>query len=240
MQGHQRYSRSRAPGASCARPSWPSRTATPPTPRHRPRQRGSSLDARLQDAEFSFHRDREAAGSRPPTPGSSDRLPRPPGLDGRQARPPRGRGRAIWPERSARPTSATAEAVEAARLAKADQGAILVAEFSELEGYVAAVYARWRASTRPSPWPWSSSTCPRGRLAAAGDRGRGAAGGGGEGRQPDRRLRGRRGADRMGTLRPRASARRGAGADRARPRLGRRPLRPVAPGVRAPGGRAPS
>ena len=35
-----------------------------------------------------------------------------------------------------------AEATEAARLAKADQGAMLVAEFSELEGYVAAVYAR--------------------------------------------------------------------------------------------------
>ena len=35
-----------------------------------------------------------------------------------------------------------ADAAEAARLAKADQGAILVAEFSELEGYVAAVYAR--------------------------------------------------------------------------------------------------
>jgi glycyl-tRNA synthetase beta chain len=35
-----------------------------------------------------------------------------------------------------------AAAEHAARLAKADQGAVLVAEFSELEGYVAAEYAR--------------------------------------------------------------------------------------------------
>ena len=38
------------------------------------------------------------------------------------------------------PTRAAAD--HAARLAKADQGAVLVAEFSELEGYVAAEYAR--------------------------------------------------------------------------------------------------
>lgn len=43
----------------------------------------------------------------------------------------------------------TADAEAAARLAKVDQGAVLVAEFSELEGYAAAHYAR--LAGRPEP-----------------------------------------------------------------------------------------
>jgi glycyl-tRNA synthetase beta chain len=99
------------------------------------------LDARLQDAEFSFDKDLEA------------------GLDALDAR----LGAIVFHQRLgtmadkrdrlvagvaeiAGAVGAGAEAreaaAEAARLAKADQGAVLVAEFSELEGYVAAEYAR--------------------------------------------------------------------------------------------------
>ncbi|HEX2504003.1 MAG TPA: glycine--tRNA ligase subunit beta [Miltoncostaeaceae bacterium] len=99
------------------------------------------LDARLQDAEFSFERDREA------------------GLEALDAR----LGSIVFHARLGsmadkrdRLVAGVADiaaavgagagvartAAEAARLAKVDQGAVLVAEFSELEGYAAAVYAR--------------------------------------------------------------------------------------------------
>ncbi|MGD9694807.1 MAG: glycine--tRNA ligase subunit beta [Thermoleophilia bacterium] len=99
------------------------------------------LDARLQDAEFSFHKDREAGLA---------------ALDARldaivfhqrlgtmaQKRDRLVEGTAALADAVGAPAAARAAAVEAARLAKADQGAVLVAEFSELEGYVAAEYAR--------------------------------------------------------------------------------------------------
>jgi glycyl-tRNA synthetase beta chain len=99
------------------------------------------LDARLQDAEFSFDKDLEA------------------GLEALDAR----LGAIVFHQRlgtmadkrdrlvagvEALAGAVGADAVargwaaEAARLAKADQGAVLVAEFSDLEGYVAAEYAR--------------------------------------------------------------------------------------------------
>lgn len=99
------------------------------------------LDARLQDAEFSFDKDLEAGldaldrrldaivfhqrlGS---MAAKRDRL-----VDGAAE---------VAAAVGADPDTREA-AVAAARLAKADQGAVLVAEFSELEGYVAAEYAR--------------------------------------------------------------------------------------------------
>ena len=99
------------------------------------------LDARLQDAEFSFERDREA------------------GLEALDARldaivfharlgsmaDKRDRlvaGVADLAAATGAGDEAARTAAEAARLAKVDQGSVLVAEFSELEGYAAAVYAR--------------------------------------------------------------------------------------------------
>lgn len=99
------------------------------------------LDARLQDAEFSFDKDLEA------------------GLEALDARldaivfhtrlgtmaDKRDRlvaGVVDLAEAAGAGAGARADAERAARLAKADQGAVLVAEFSELQGYVAAEYAR--------------------------------------------------------------------------------------------------
>ncbi len=98
------------------------------------------LDARLQDAAFSFDVDRtagmEALDARLPDivfhqrlgsmADKRDRL-----MEGARALA----GLAGLSDHDA------AAAAEAGRLAKVDQGAVLVAEFSELEGYVAAQYA---------------------------------------------------------------------------------------------------
>ncbi|MGD9573268.1 MAG: glycine--tRNA ligase subunit beta [Thermoleophilia bacterium] len=99
------------------------------------------LDARLQDAEFSFGKDLEA--------GLED-------LDSRldaivfhaklgtmaQKRDRLVEGVDDIANAVGAAGDARADAGRAARLAKVDQGAVLVAEFSELEGYVAAEYAR--------------------------------------------------------------------------------------------------
>ncbi|MDX6556795.1 MAG: glycyl-tRNA synthetase beta chain [Miltoncostaeaceae bacterium] len=99
------------------------------------------LDARLQDAAFSFQRDREAGLEQLDARLSSivfharlgtmaakrDRLIA---------------GVADIADAIGADLETAAAAGEAARLAKVDQGAVLVAEFSELEGYVAAEYAR--------------------------------------------------------------------------------------------------
>jgi glycyl-tRNA synthetase beta chain len=99
------------------------------------------LDARLQDAEFSFDKDLEAG---------LDALDR--RLDAivfhkrlgtmadKRDRLVAGVGEIAAAVGADPATRETAE--RAAALAKADQGAVLVAEFSELEGYVAAEYAR--------------------------------------------------------------------------------------------------
>ncbi|MDX6647903.1 MAG: glycyl-tRNA synthetase beta chain [Miltoncostaeaceae bacterium] len=99
------------------------------------------LDARLQDAAFSFDRDREAGlaalNGRLATIVFHQRLGSVADKRDRLVD-----GVAALAAATGADAGAAAIAEEAARLAKADQGAILVAEFSELEGYVAAHYAR--------------------------------------------------------------------------------------------------
>ena len=179
------------------------------------------LDARLQDAEFSFERDREAGLA---------------ALDARldaivfharlgtmaDKRDRLVAGVADIAAAVGADDEAARTAGEAARLAKVDQGAVLVAEFSELEGYVAAEYARLEGVDEAVARAIEEQYLPEGQDSPLPQTdGRGDPGRGREGRQPDRRLRRRRGADRLeGPLRP-APRRRRAGADRARPRLGR-------------------
>jgi glycyl-tRNA synthetase beta chain len=99
------------------------------------------LDARLQDAAFSFDRDREAGlaalNQRLSTMVFHQRLGTVADKRDRLVDGVAALAAAVGAE-----GGAAAVAEEAARLSKADQGAILVAEFSELEGYVAAHYAR--------------------------------------------------------------------------------------------------
>jgi glycyl-tRNA synthetase beta chain len=141
MQGHQRYFPLESPDGAL-RPAF--LAVSNGDPAHAAviaRGYEDVLDARLQDAEFSFERDREA------------------GLEALDAR----LGAIVFHARLGsmadkrdRLVAGVADiaaavgadgavastAAEAARLAKADQGAVLVAEFSELEGYAAAVYSR--------------------------------------------------------------------------------------------------
>ena len=99
------------------------------------------LDARLQDAAFSFEVDREAGltalDARLDTIVFHKRL-------GTMAdkRERLRAGVADLAGRLGADPATAATAGEAARWAKADQGAVLVAEFSDLQGYVAAEYAR--------------------------------------------------------------------------------------------------
>jgi glycyl-tRNA synthetase beta chain len=104
--------------------------------------RGNSdvLDARLQDAAFSFDRDREAGlaalDARLDTIVFHKRLG---SMADKRDRLAAGAGdlaRAVGLG-----ADAVAAAERAGRLAKVDQGAVLVAEFSDLQGYVGAEYA---------------------------------------------------------------------------------------------------
>ena len=99
------------------------------------------LDARLQDAEFSFDKDLEAGlvalDARLDAIVFHTRLGT---MAQKRDRLVAGVLELADAVGGDPPTRAAAE--HAARLAKADQGAVLVAEFSELEGYVAAEYAR--------------------------------------------------------------------------------------------------
>ena len=99
------------------------------------------LDARLQDAEFSFDKDLEAGldalDRRLDAIVFHKRLG---SMAAKRDRLVAGVGEIAAAVGADPQTRATAE--RAAALAKADQGAVLVAEFSELEGYVAAEYAR--------------------------------------------------------------------------------------------------
>lgn len=99
------------------------------------------LDARLQDAAFSFDKDLEAGlaalDARLDSIVFHQRLGTMAQKRDRLVEGVGGLSDAVGADAQARGRSA-----EAARLAKADQGAVLVAEFSELEGYVAAEYAR--------------------------------------------------------------------------------------------------
>jgi glycyl-tRNA synthetase beta chain len=99
------------------------------------------LEARLQDAAFSFAKDRDAGlaelDRRLDTIVFHQRLGT---MADKRERLVAGVG-ALAEAVGADPDDA-AHAEQAARLAKVDQGAVLVAEFSDLEGYVAAQYAR--------------------------------------------------------------------------------------------------
>ena len=132
------------------------------------------------------------------------------------------RGSPTWPAAVGADDGDRGRRAAAARLAKADQGAVLVAEFSELQGYVAAEYARLEGIDEAVALAVERAVpARRARLADAATEAGGAARGDREGRQPGRRLRGRRGPHRLeGPVRP-APGRRRAGADRARARLGR-------------------
>lgn len=99
------------------------------------------LDARLQDASFSFDRDREAGLS-----ALNERLAtivfhkRLGSMAQKRDRLAAGAGEVAH---AVGLRDADAErAARAGALAKVDQGAVLVAEFSELQGYVGAEYAR--------------------------------------------------------------------------------------------------
>lgn len=104
--------------------------------------RGNSdvLDARLQDAAFSFDRDREAGlaalDARLDTIVFHQRLGSMADKRDRLAAGAADLARAIGLS-----PDATADAERGGRLAKVDQGAVLVAEFSDLQGYVGAEYA---------------------------------------------------------------------------------------------------
>ncbi len=141
MQGHQRYFPLRDAAGDLLPAFLAVSNGDPAHAATITRGNEGVLDARLQDAEFSFDKDLEAGLA---------------ALDGRLdtivfhkklGTMAHKRDRLVagvsdlcvrlgagGPEREA--------AEHAARLAKADQGAVLVAEFSELEGYVAAEYAR--------------------------------------------------------------------------------------------------
>lgn len=99
------------------------------------------LDARLQDAAFSFEVDREAGlaalDARLDTIVFHQRLGTMAAKRDRLVEGVAELGRTAGLE-----DEEIATAVAAARLAKADQGAVLVAEFADLQGEVAAEYAR--------------------------------------------------------------------------------------------------
>lgn len=99
------------------------------------------LSARLQDAIFSFDKDREAGlealGGRLETIVFHKKLGT---MADRRTRLVD--GVAALAAAVGADEGATAHAVRAAFLAKADQGAVLVDEFSDLQGFVAAEYAR--------------------------------------------------------------------------------------------------
>jgi glycyl-tRNA synthetase beta chain len=148
MQGHQRYFPLEGPDGAL-RPAF--LAVSNGDPAHAGaivRGYEDVLDARLQDADFSFERDREA------------------GLEALDAR----LGAIVFHARLGtmadkrdRLVAGVADiaaaagagedvartAAEAARLAKVDQGAVLVAEFSELEGYAAGQYARLEGVAEP-------------------------------------------------------------------------------------------
>lgn len=106
------------------------------------------LDARLQDAAFSFDVDRKAGlaalDARLPDIVFHQRLG---SMADKRDRLVEG-SRAIA-GLAGLSDEATTAAAEAAELAKVDQGAVLVAEFSELEGYVAAQYAATEGRSEP-------------------------------------------------------------------------------------------
>jgi glycyl-tRNA synthetase beta chain len=141
MQGHQRYFPLAGPDGDLLPAFLAVSNGDPAHADLITRGNEDVLDARLQDAAFSFDRDREAGLA---------------ALDARldaivfhkqlgtmaQKRDRLEAGVADLAGRVGADPATRALAEHAARLAKADQGAVLVAEFSDLQGYVAAEYAR--------------------------------------------------------------------------------------------------
>ena len=149
------------------------------------------LDARLQDAEFSFDRDLEAGlqalDARLDAIVFHKRLGTMAQKRDRLVAGVRELADAVGADPATREAAA-----QAARLAKADQGAVLVAEFSELEGYVAAEYAPPRGRLRRGRDRGGGALPARGAgLADAVERGGRAGRGRREDRQPGGGVRGR-------------------------------------------------
>jgi len=141
MQSHQRYFPLRRPDGSLAARFL---AVSNGDPRHADtiaRGNAGVLDARLQDASFSWDRDREAGldalDARLATIVFHARL----GTMA-QKRDRLAAGAARIAEAAGLDAATQADAERAGRLAKVDQGAVLVAEFSDLQGYVGAEYAR--------------------------------------------------------------------------------------------------
>jgi glycyl-tRNA synthetase beta chain len=141
MQGHQRYFPLEEPGGGLRAAFLAVSNGDPAHAGTIARGYEDVLDARLQDAEFSFERDREgglaALDARLDAIVFHARLGT---MADKRDRLVAGVADVAAAVGAADPVARTA--AEAARLAKVDQGAVLVAEFSELEGYVAAEYAR--------------------------------------------------------------------------------------------------
>lgn len=141
MQGHQRYFPLRDAAGELLPAFLAVSNGDPAHAAIITRGNEGVLDARLQDAEFSFDKDLEAGLA---------------ALDARldaivfhkklgtmaDKRDRLVAGVSDLAVRLGADEATRAAAEHGARLAKADQGAVLVAEFSELEGYVAAEYAR--------------------------------------------------------------------------------------------------
>lgn len=141
MQSHQRYFPLRADDGALLPAFLAVSNGDPAHAGVITRGNEAVLEARLQDAGFSFDRDLEAGldalGARLDTIVFHKRLGT---MADKRERLVVGTGEiaaAVGAD-----GAATEAAAEAARLAKVDQGAVLVAEFSELEGYVGAEYAR--------------------------------------------------------------------------------------------------
>lgn len=141
MQSHQRYFPLERPDGSLAPAFLAVSNGDPAHAEVITRGNEGVLDARLQDAAFSFAKDREAGlaalDARLDSIVFHQRL----GTMAQKRDRLVANARELAAAVGADPT-AVSVAAAAAGLAKADQGAVLVAEFSDLQGYVAAEYAR--------------------------------------------------------------------------------------------------
>ena len=141
MQGHQRYFPLRDDDGGLLPKFLAVSNGDPAHAATITRGNEGVLDARLQDAEFSFDKDLEAGLVA--LDARLDAIVFHKRLGTMAQKRDRLVAGVLELADAVGADPATREAAEhAARLAKADQGAVLVAEFSELEGYVAAEYAR--------------------------------------------------------------------------------------------------
>lgn len=140
MQSHQRYFPLRLPDGSLAPRFLAVSNGDPAHAATIARGNAGVLDARLQDASFSWDRDREAGlgalDARLDTIVFHAKL-------GSMAhkRDRLADGAAAIAEAAGLDATQVDQARRAGALAKVDQGAVLVAEFSDLQGYVGSQYA---------------------------------------------------------------------------------------------------